>query len=161
MSENNFSLSEELREKEFEEKIFNDEELMNDDTIDVQQLLEDAKEMRKILHMRNENRQRIINEFDKNIVVDIPDGSEDTLIRDLESFNNNMYGSDNSVFFSVEEIKEDEEEFNTDEEQIVCESEKVLEPIEEIEQMPVQLQEEPEYDDTFEMIRHAAASIRK
>jgi uncharacterized protein YktA (UPF0223 family) len=176
MSENNFSLSDDLREKEFEEKFFDDEELMNDDTIDVQQLLEDAKEMRKILHMRSENRQRIINEFDKNIIVDIPDGTEDTLIRDLESFNNSMYGSEDSVFFSIEKVEEEEDfdedeliEVQTknepedyyDEELIGRESEKVLEPIEEVEQMPVQLQEEPEYDDTFEMIRHAAASIRK
>lgn len=174
MKKDNFDLSENIREQEFENKILNDYDLMNDDTIDVEQLVSDAKEMRRILHMRDDNRKRIINEFEKNIVVEIPDGTEDTLIRDLEDFNSDMYGSDDSVFFHVKEIPEEEEEELIDvitsdedvedyfdEEQIDRESEKVLEPIEEVEKMPVQMNVEPEYDDTFEMIRAAAASIRR
>ncbi|AUM62679.1 hypothetical protein [Spiroplasma monobiae] len=50
---------------------------------------ENLKELRRILHLKNQTDRKIINEYNKLIVI--PTGTEETLIRELNQFNKEMY----------------------------------------------------------------------
>ncbi|AGR42142.1 hypothetical protein [Spiroplasma diminutum] len=50
---------------------------------------ENLKELRRILHLKSQTDKKILHEYNKLIVI--PTGSEETLIRELHEFNNEMY----------------------------------------------------------------------
>ncbi|QHX36689.1 hypothetical protein [Spiroplasma sp. BIUS-1] len=50
---------------------------------------ENLKELRRILHLKSQTDKKILNEYNKLIVI--PTGTEETLIRELNEFNKEMY----------------------------------------------------------------------
>ncbi|WP_338984293.1 hypothetical protein [Spiroplasma endosymbiont of Diplazon laetatorius] len=50
---------------------------------------ENLKELRRILHLKTQTDKKILNEYNKLIVI--PTGTEETLIRELNQFNKEMY----------------------------------------------------------------------
>ncbi|AKU79727.1 hypothetical protein [Spiroplasma turonicum] len=75
--------------------------------------LKDIQEIRKILHLKEAVDKQIIKEYSDHIIV--PTGTEDTLIRELNIFNKQMY-SDYPTFYTLDFDdleKKDEKELKT------------------------------------------------
>jgi hypothetical protein len=100
MRNNELNLSETFYDDRLKEKILSDAEISSDKTIDINKLISDAKEIKRILHLREKNKYDILDRVEKKIIVDIPNGTENTLINDLENFNNEFYHEPNNVFFN-------------------------------------------------------------
>src|SRR5699024_4955729 len=101
--ENDF-VSDSYYENELETKILDSGNVFQNQGINLDQLIEDAKEIRRILHLKDKNKKKILDEYDKKLVVDIPTGSEETLIRELENFNHDFYNDEESIFFQKYEV---------------------------------------------------------
>lgn len=103
-----------MNSEELRSKLQEDEDvqgiLETTDNINFEQIFDDVKEIKRMLHIKKDNDDKLISKYDDKIVI--PEGSEETLIRELESFNLEFYGDQmltkENVDLQAFDVEEDE-----------------------------------------------------
>ncbi|ASP28253.1 hypothetical protein SCORR_v1c04810 [Spiroplasma corruscae] len=87
----------------FLEKLYKDREFNNIleglTTKEKNATLKDIEELRRILHLKRQVDKEIVKEYEEHIIV--PEGTEETLIRELNVFNKQMY-DDYPTYYTLE-----------------------------------------------------------
>lgn len=78
------------------------EVLVTKDNFNMDDLVKDANAIKKILNIKNETDQEIIKYYDNHFII--PEGSEETLISELQSFNYEIYGQENLTMENIGNI---------------------------------------------------------